>query len=112
MQGGHDLLNWDSTHNVTLKVLADGMNELATLGIISPPSGPYLAAAMGDEAGFVYNSFVTPPTTKVCGKRSDRDAALYDVDDGCLFSGPTLPGLRGEPAKHSPREALSFTAHI
>ncbi|KAH7105000.1 hypothetical protein BKA62DRAFT_691347 [Auriculariales sp. MPI-PUGE-AT-0066] len=60
--GGHDLTSWDSSHNVTLKVLSDGMNELAVLGLISPPSGPYLAAAVGDESGFTYNSFTRAPT--------------------------------------------------
>lgn len=49
--GGHDLLKWDTTHNVTLKSLADGVEECAILGLISPPAGPHLISAVGDNGG-------------------------------------------------------------
>lgn len=62
--GGHDLLKWDSAHNVTLKSLANGIEETAVLGLISPPSGPPLISAIGDVAGFVHQSLTSPPSTK------------------------------------------------
>ena len=50
--GGHDLLKWDSaTRNVTLKSLADGVEETSVQGLISPPSGPPLISAIGDVDG-------------------------------------------------------------
>ena len=51
--GGHDLLKWDSgaSHNVTLKSLADGIEETSVQGLISPPSGPQLISAIGDVDG-------------------------------------------------------------
>lgn len=49
--GGHDLLKWDSAHNVTLKSLADGIEETSVQGLISPPTGPSLISALGDIQG-------------------------------------------------------------
>ncbi|KAK7694577.1 hypothetical protein QCA50_001763 [Cerrena zonata] len=56
--GGHDLLNWDSVHNVTLKSLADGIEETSVQGLISPPTGPSLISALGDIQGFVHDTDV------------------------------------------------------
>lgn len=49
--GGHDLLKWDTVHNVTLKSLADGIEETAIQGLIAPPGGPPLLSAIGDIEG-------------------------------------------------------------
>lgn len=60
--GGHDLLNWDTTHNITLKSLADGIEEDAVQGLISPPAGPPLLSAVGDNGGFVHFDLLKAPT--------------------------------------------------
>jgi xyloglucan-specific exo-beta-1,4-glucanase len=50
--GGHDLLNWDTTHNVTLKSLAAGIEETSVQGLISPPSGnAHLLSVVSDIGG-------------------------------------------------------------
>lgn len=49
--GGHDLLKWDTTRNVTLESLADGIEETSVQGLISPPTGPSLISAVGDIEG-------------------------------------------------------------
>ncbi|EED24641.1 endoglucanase, putative [Talaromyces stipitatus ATCC 10500] len=59
--GGHDLLKWDSIHNVTVKSLAVGVEEMAVLGLISPPGGPPLLSAVGDEGGFYHADLDTAP---------------------------------------------------
>ncbi|KAI5117689.1 hypothetical protein M0805_003479 [Coniferiporia weirii] len=63
LYGGHDLLKWDSTHNVTISSLANGIEETSVQGLISPPTGPSLLSAVGDIGGFVHNSLTTPPST-------------------------------------------------
>lgn len=61
--GGHDLLKWDTTHNVTIKSLADGVEETAIQSLLSPPTGPNLLSAMYDLEGrfsiFVYGITLT-----------------------------------------------------
>ncbi|KAG9017606.1 hypothetical protein FRB90_000557 [Tulasnella sp. 427] len=59
--GGHDLLNWDSKHNVTLKSLADGIEETAVQALISPPTGPNLLSGVYDVHGFAHSSLTTAP---------------------------------------------------
>ncbi|KAH9486753.1 Xyloglucanase [Psilocybe cubensis] len=63
IQGGHDLLKWDTTHNVTIQSLADGIEETSVQGLISPPTGPSLLSAVGDIGGFAHVSLTSPPTT-------------------------------------------------
>ncbi|KAG8893201.1 hypothetical protein FRC00_010856, partial [Tulasnella sp. 408] len=59
--GGHDLLNWDSSHMVTLKSLADGIEETAVQALISPPTGPNLLSGVYDVHGFAHTSLDTAP---------------------------------------------------
>ncbi|KAI0907399.1 glycoside hydrolase family 74 protein [Ustulina deusta] len=54
--GGHDLTNWDTTHNITIEVLADGIEEFAVQGLASAPGGSELLAAVGDDSGFTFAS--------------------------------------------------------
>jgi xyloglucan-specific exo-beta-1,4-glucanase len=51
IQGGRDLLKWDTTRNITLQSMADGIEETAVSGLISPPTGPRLISGVGDICG-------------------------------------------------------------
>lgn len=53
--GGHDLTNWDTTRNVTIQSLADGIEETAVLDLASAENGASLMAAVGDVGGFTFN---------------------------------------------------------
>ena len=61
--GGHDLTNWDTKHNITLKSLADGIEETAVLALISPPSGPILFSGVGDVGGFAHADLDKAPSS-------------------------------------------------
>ncbi|KAI0973421.1 glycoside hydrolase family 74 protein [Xylaria arbuscula] len=54
--GGHDLTSWDTKHNVTIEVLATGIEEFAVQGLASAPGGSELLAAVGDDSGFTFAS--------------------------------------------------------
>ncbi|KAL4260404.1 WD40/YVTN repeat-like-containing domain superfamily protein [Pleurotus pulmonarius] len=59
--GSHDLQKWDTSHNVTLKMLADGIEETSVRGLISPPTGPNLLSGVADiTEGFVHDNLDTP----------------------------------------------------
>ncbi|KAK0505873.1 hypothetical protein EDD18DRAFT_1372643 [Armillaria luteobubalina] len=60
--GSHDLTKWDTTHNITLQSLADGIEETSVQALISPPSGPHLLSAVGDIEGFVHNDLNVAPS--------------------------------------------------
>ncbi|KAL1690415.1 glycoside hydrolase family 74 protein [Schizophyllum commune] len=62
--GGHDLTAWDTKHNVSISSLADGIEEDAILGLISPPTGPSLLSAVGDNTGFVHEDLDKAPSTR------------------------------------------------
>ena len=58
--GGHDLLNWDTKHNVSISVLANGIEETSVQDLIVPP-GQSLVSSMGDIAGFKHASLTAAP---------------------------------------------------
>lgn len=64
--GGHDLTKWDTTHNVTIQSLADGIEETAVQGLASAPGGSELLVAVGDDNGYTFtsaNNLGTSPQT-------------------------------------------------
>ncbi|KAG7099404.1 hypothetical protein E1B28_001257 [Marasmius oreades] len=61
--GSRDLLKWDTVHNITIKSMADGVEETSIQGLISPPSGPQLLSAVGDIGGFVHKNLDVAPAS-------------------------------------------------
>jgi xyloglucan-specific exo-beta-1,4-glucanase len=51
--GGHDLVNWDTKHNVSISVLAKGIEE-TSVQALAAPAGQSMVSAMGDIGGFVH----------------------------------------------------------
>ncbi|KAK7736527.1 Xyloglucanase [Cytospora paraplurivora] len=52
--GGYDLTKWDTTHNITIQSLADGIEEFSLQDLVSVPSGSELLVAVGDDNGFTF----------------------------------------------------------
>ena len=61
--GTHNLLDWDTKHNISLKILASGIEETSVQGLIAPPGGAPLLSALGDVGGFRHTSLTKAPTT-------------------------------------------------
>ncbi|KAI0112562.1 family 74 glycoside hydrolase [Nemania sp. FL0031] len=54
--GGHDLTKWDTTHNITIQSLADGIEEFSVQGLASAPGGSELLVGVYDDSGFTFAS--------------------------------------------------------
>ncbi|KAF3932369.1 hypothetical protein ABW19_dt0201554 [Dactylella cylindrospora] len=63
--GSRDLLKWDaSPRNVTLKIMADGIEETAIQDLLSPPQGPgILLSGMYDAGGFLHKNLDVAQTS-------------------------------------------------
>ncbi|KAF3929672.1 hypothetical protein AA313_de0202779 [Arthrobotrys entomopaga] len=61
--GGRDLLKWDTSRNVSISIMANGIEETAIQDLLSPPSGPgVLLSAMYDAGGFLHKNLDTVQT--------------------------------------------------
>ncbi|KAI0778119.1 hypothetical protein BD413DRAFT_465545 [Trametes elegans] len=98
--GGHDLLKWDTAdRNITLKSLADGVEETSVQGLISPPVGAHLISAIGDVDGFVHTDLDSPPLVSFANptysSSSDIDYA-GNVPATIVRLGTTTDGSQGK----------------
>jgi xyloglucan-specific exo-beta-1,4-glucanase len=59
--GTNDLTNWDKGTPIHISVAAAGLEEMAALDLISPPSGAPLISAVGDVGGFVHTDVTKAP---------------------------------------------------
>src|SRR5215469_9889975 len=53
--GTNDLTNWDKGTTFHISVAAAGLEEMAVDDLISPPTGPPLVSAVGDDGGFIHS---------------------------------------------------------
>ncbi len=75
--GTNNLTAWGTSSKVNISVMAKGIEEMAVLGLISPPSGAHLLSAVGDVTGFRHNDITQPPTTTFT---SPTYATTYGID--------------------------------
>ncbi|QYR20333.1 RICIN domain-containing protein [Paenibacillus sp. sptzw28] len=62
LYGTNNLTTMDTGGTVNLSVMAKGIEEMAVLGLISPPSGAHLLSAVGDDTGFKYDDLTQAPS--------------------------------------------------
>ncbi|KAL9625686.1 MAG: hypothetical protein Q9160_000004 [Pyrenula sp. 1 TL-2023] len=78
----HNLLSWDTAHNISLKILANGIEETSVQDLLTLPgqsSSTPLLSALGDVGGFRHTSLTTSPkswfTNPTYGTTSSLDYA-------------------------------------
>lgn len=54
--GGHDLTKWDTTHNISIQSLADGIEEFSVQNVVSAPGGSELLVAVADDNGYTFKT--------------------------------------------------------
>lgn len=62
LYGSNNLTQWDAGNQITISVAAQGIEEAAVTGLVSPPTGTaHLYSTLGDISGFVHASLTTSP---------------------------------------------------
>ena len=71
LYGSTNLTTWDvsTTSQITIRVMAQGIEETAVQDLISPPSGAPLISALGDITGFRHNDLNVVPTAQMAPVR-------------------------------------------
>src|ERR1051325_2023665 len=79
LYGSTNLTTWDlsTTSQITIRVMAQGIEETAVQDLISPPSGAPLLSALGDISGFRHNDVNVVPAAQANVPRSSSTAIDY-----------------------------------
>ncbi|KAJ3534975.1 hypothetical protein NM208_g7328 [Fusarium decemcellulare] len=102
--GGHDLTKWDSTHNITIQSLADGIEEFAVLELKSAPGGSELLAGVHDNSGF---TFTTKDSLSTAPK-SAWDSPMFTGSPSVDYAGNKVANVvRVGNTENAPQVALS-----
>ncbi|MCR8630581.1 WD40/YVTN/BNR-like repeat-containing protein [Paenibacillus radicis (ex Xue et al. 2023)] len=83
LYGSENLTELDQDHHIDISVYANGIEETAVLGLVSPPSGAQLLSAMGDIGGFRHGDLTSAPemiTNPYLGTSTDIDYAELNPD--------------------------------
>ena len=77
--GSENLTVWDqsTTSKITIKVMAQGIEETAVLDFVSPPTGAPLLSAVGDIAGFRHDNLSVVPATMWTPTRGTNTSIDY-----------------------------------
>ncbi len=86
--GSDNLTVWDqsSTSQITVKVMAQGIEETAVLDLISPPSGAPLVSALGDIGGFRHDNLDAAPAVSFAAPRGTNTSIDYaELSPSAMF---------------------------
>ncbi|MFC5471529.1 WD40/YVTN/BNR-like repeat-containing protein [Cohnella suwonensis] len=74
--GTNNLTTWDSGGKINITVMAKGLEEMAVIDLISPPSGAPLISAVGDVSGFRHDDVTVAPA-KILANPSSTTSLDY-----------------------------------
>src|ERR1044071_2363059 len=79
LYGSTNLTTWDqsTTSQITIRVMAQGIEETAVQDLISPPSGAPLISALGDITGFRHNDVNVVPAAQAAPVRGTSVSLDY-----------------------------------
>lgn len=79
LYGSTNLSTWDlsTTSQITIRVMAQGIEETAVQDLISPPTGAPLLSALGDLSGFRHNDPNVVPSAQYNTPRSSSTSIDY-----------------------------------
>jgi xyloglucan-specific exo-beta-1,4-glucanase len=79
LYGSTNLTTWDlsTTSQITIRVMAQGIEETAVQDLISPPSGAPLISALGDISGFRHNDVNVVPAAQAAPVRGSSVSLDY-----------------------------------
>lgn len=79
LYGSTNLTTWDlsATSQITVRVMAQGIEETAVQDLISPPSGAPLISALGDITGFRHNDVNVVPAAQAAPVRGSSVSLDY-----------------------------------
>jgi len=79
LYGTNDLTVWDqsATSQITIQVMAQGIEELSVQDLISPPSGAPLVSVVGDVGGFRHDNLDVAPSTSFAAPRGSNTSIDY-----------------------------------
>lgn len=101
LYGADNVTAFDNGGKINIKVYANGIEETAVLGVVSPPSGAQLLSAMGDIGGFRHADLGKAPnmiTNPYIGTSTDLDYAELN---------PNLVVRVGSASNADPRMGVS-----
>ena len=77
LYGSTNLTTWDVSSPITIRVMAQGIEETAVQDLISPPSGAPLISALADVTGFRHNDVNVVPTAQMAPVRGTSVSLDY-----------------------------------
>jgi photosystem II stability/assembly factor-like uncharacterized protein len=88
LYGSDNLTVWDqsSTSQITIKAMAQGIEETSVQDLISPPSGASLVSVVGDVGGFRHDNLDVAPTTSFATPRGTNTSIDYaELSPSAMF---------------------------
>jgi hypothetical protein len=106
LYGTNNLTQWDANNPITITVAAQGIEEAAVTGLVSPPVGANLYSTLGDISGFRHDSLTKSPAAMFSIPLS---GSYTDIDFAELNPAFLAIVGNGNPTANPPIRSSGFT---